>query len=144
MDFEDYTKATFPMDIKRPGIGNTGWVRLYGAMQDKVFGIIWYGETFETGYPSQAILWNGDGSYGDHKGHYPDMDLPPPPAHRSARIAELRADIANLQDRDTEELREMAAHVAGVLAFRDGCDKSAAVYHRIGDRLEALTKRESH
>jgi hypothetical protein len=50
----------------------------------------------------------------------------------------LPHEIHALHDRDSEDLRGLAAHIAGILAQRDGCDESAAVFQRIGDRLAVV------
>lgn len=54
----------------------------------------------------------------------------------------LPHEIHALNDRDSEDLRSMAAHIAGILAQRDGCDESAAAFRRIGDRLADLAVSE--
>jgi hypothetical protein len=45
------------------------------------------------------------------------------------------ADLQDLHDRPSEELRELAAHIAGVLAHRHGDAEAAAVFGRIGAAL---------
>ena len=54
----------------------------------------------------------------------------------------LPHEIHALHTRDSEDLRSLAAHIAGVLAQRDGCDESAAMFKRIGDRLELVGESE--
>ncbi|MCR5876952.1 hypothetical protein [Phenylobacterium sp. J367] len=52
-------------------------------------------------------------------------------------------DVQDLHDRSSEELREMAAHIAGILAHRDGDGgaQTASAYQRIADRLTGKPRR---
>lgn len=49
------------------------------------------------------------------------------------------AEIQDLHDRPSDELRDLVAHIAGILAYRERADgtEAVAIYRRIGDRLEA-------
>jgi hypothetical protein len=95
MEIEDYRRATFPMDLTSPS-GRS--IRLLGVIGDRIIGAVWHGESIETAWSVQALTWNGNGQYSDD-GHYPEMDLPPPPSQRIAAIAALRQDIAIRQAR---------------------------------------------
>jgi hypothetical protein len=48
------------------------------------------------------------------------------------------AEVHGLHARTSEELREIAAHIAGILAQRDGCDEVAAMYLRVSERLTSM------
>lgn len=94
---DDYTKATFPLELPWNGSGK---VRLLAAFDGKVVGVSYGtyerdGETIE--YLNQVLDWNGQGQFADNQ--YPEMNLPPPPAHTASVIAEYEDEIANLRER---------------------------------------------
>ena len=95
---DDYTKATFPLELKWGGCGK---VRLLAAFDDKVVGVSYW--TYEnpdgtvTETLSQVLDWDGQGRFAG--GAHPSMDLPPPPALVAGRVAEMRDEIAAIQKR---------------------------------------------
>lgn len=54
---------------------------------------------------------------------------------RSVRIIRQRLDVAELESRDSADLRTLMAHVAGILAHRDGGETTFRTLDRIGRRL---------
>lgn len=50
-------------------------------------------------------------------------------------------EVESLRQRPDADLRELAAHIASLLAEKGDLDQAAAVYHRIGDRLDGLRRR---
>jgi len=96
---DDYTKATFPMELTWSGCGK---VRLLAAFQNRVVGVSYGtferdGETVE--YLSQVLDWDGQGKFGTGDNSYPDMDLPPPPAKQAECIAAWEEEIAQCEGR---------------------------------------------
>lgn len=95
---DDYRKATFPLEVNW---GYYGSVRLLAGFENGVVGVTFYqsveddGKVIET--LSQALTWDGQGIYAD--GQYPEMNLPPPPAHTQKRALELQDEIRVIQDR---------------------------------------------
>lgn len=92
---DDYTKATFPLEVMRP---NGGHVRLLAAIGERIVGIIYHpGKDGKPDALSQVVDWDRFGVFGN--GQYPTMDLPPPPAMVGKRIAELEDERASAQGR---------------------------------------------
>ncbi len=91
---DDYTKAEFPLDIVRD---SCVYVRLYGTMSGKVFGVTYFQYEGRKPELSQPLVWDAQGIYSS--GEYPAMNLPPPPALAESRIAELEDEIAAAQGR---------------------------------------------
>lgn len=95
---DDYTKATFPLELEWGGAGK---VRLLAAFGDKVVGASYWSQENPDGTVtetlSQVLDWDGRGMFAE--GAHPSMDLPPPPAIVGDRIAELRDKIASIRER---------------------------------------------
>ena len=92
---DDYTKATFPLDID---LGDMHHARLLATDGVSVVGVFWYGDDFRIEAHAHHA-WRGDGRWLADPNADAIMHLPPPPALVSARIAEYEAEIASCQAR---------------------------------------------
>ena len=92
--FDDYTKATFPLEIVWH---ENGKVRLLAAFANGVVGVSYHRDSDGTEYLSQALNWDDQGRFAG--GKYPDMDLPPPPGKANVVANEWQREADAIQTR---------------------------------------------